>query len=75
MTLEDLGYTSELEDYRTEKNLSGFSVARVITEHMERYVVKNETGDFEAELIGNLRFTAQDRGDLPAVGDWVAISE
>jgi len=75
MILENLGYTAELEHYRTEHNLSGFGVARVITEHKERYVVKNEAGDFEAELIGNLRFTAQDRGDLPAVGDWVAISE
>ena len=75
MTLEVLGYTTELEQYRTENNLSDFGVARVITEHKERYVVKNETGDFEAELIGNLRFTAQDRSDFPAVGDWVAISE
>ena len=74
MKLEDLGYTTKLEYYRTENNLSGFNVARVVKEHKERYVVKNETGDFEAELIGNLRFTAQDRSDFPAVGDWVAIS-
>ena len=26
-------------------------------------------------MIGNLRFTATDRNDFPAVGDWVAISE
>ncbi len=75
MKLEDLGYTTELEHYRIKNNLSNFKVARVITEHKERYVVKNETGDFEAELIGNLRFTATERSDFPAVGDWVAISE
>ncbi|WKD85794.1 Small ribosomal subunit biogenesis GTPase RsgA [Polaribacter huanghezhanensis] len=75
MTLENLGYTTELENYRIKNDLSNFKVARVITEHKERYVVKNETGAFEAELIGNLRFNSQDRSDFPAVGDWVAISE
>ena len=75
MILEDLGYTTEFENYRVENNLTSFGIARVITEHKERYVVKNETGDFEAELIGNLRFTATNRSDFPAVGDWVAISE
>ena len=75
MILVTLGYTDILEKYRTENNLSSFSVARVITEHKDRYIVKSEVGDFEAELIGNLRFTATDRTDLPAVGDWVALSE
>ena len=73
--LATLGYTDILEKYRTEKNLTNFNVARVITEHKERYIVKNEVGDFEAELLGNLRFTATNRTDFPAVGDWVAISE
>ena len=75
MKLEDLGYTTELENYRTQRNLSSFKVARVVTEHKERYVLKNESGIYEAELIGNLRFTANDRSDFPAVGDWVAVSE
>lgn len=75
ITLEDLGYTIELENYRITKNFTSFEVARVITEHKERYIVKNESGDFEAELMGNLRFTATDRSSFPAVGDWVAISE
>lgn len=75
MTLEELGYAIELENYRIENNLVHFGISRVITEHKERYIVKNEAGDFEAELIGNLRFTATDRSDFPAVGDWVAISE
>jgi len=75
MILEELGYTDELENYRTENNLVNFGIARVITEHKERYIVKNEAGDFEAELIGNLRFISTERSDFPAVGDWVSISE
>ncbi len=75
MKLEDLGYTIKLENYRVENKLTNFDLARVITVHKERYIVKNEAGNFEAELIGNLRFTATDRSDFPAVGDWVAFSE
>ncbi len=75
MTLQDLGYYSELEAFRNKQNLSSFNVGRVITEHKERYIVKTDSNNFEAELIGNLRYTATDRNDLPAVGDWVAITE
>ncbi|WP_020537212.1 ribosome small subunit-dependent GTPase A [Lewinella cohaerens] len=75
MTLEDLGYTTSLENYRTENNLSSFEVGRVISEHKERYIVKTISKEYEAEIIGHLRFTAQERSDFPAVGDWVAISE
>lgn len=75
MKLEDLGYNQELESYRKENGLESLSVGRVISEHRDRYVVKNTKGDWEAELLGNLRFAAESRADLPAVGDWVAISE
>lgn len=75
MTLEDLGYNSELEDYRMEQNLDSFGVGRVILEQRDRYTVKTESNEFDCELIGNLRFTATDKNELPCVGDWVAISE
>ncbi len=75
MTLEDLGYNVQLEDYRREQVLDSFGVGRVISEHKERYRVKTVKDEFEAEIIGNLRFSARSRSDYPAVGDWVAISE
>ncbi len=75
MTLEDLGYTQDLEQYRKDNGLEDFGVGRVISEHKDRYEVKTSTHEFDAELIGNLRFTAESRYDFPAVGDWVAISE
>ena len=75
MTLEELGYTMELETYRKQNNLETFGVARVISEHKERYVVRTAEKESQAEIIGNLRFSAQSRTDFPAVGDWVAISE
>jgi len=75
MTIEDLGYNSELEKYRKELKLDSFEMGRVISEHKDRYVVKTKDTVYDAELIGNLRFTAKTKHDLPAVGDWVAISE
>jgi len=75
ITLKDLGYTAELEAFRKEKSLESFGVARVILEHKDRYIVKTENKELSAELIGNLRFTAESKKDLPVVGDWVAISE
>ena len=75
MTLEDLGYNKELAEHRKENNLDSFGVGRVVSEHKDRYTVKTEDGEFDSELIGNLRFTATNRNELPAVGDWVSISE
>jgi ribosome biogenesis GTPase len=75
MTLQDLGYNDVLEQFKIEQNLDSFETGRVISEHKERYVVKAPTKEFDAELLGNLRFTAESRYDFPAVGDWVAFSE
>lgn len=75
MPLKELGYTEEIENYRRENSLDSFGVGRVILEHKDRYIVKCEAKEYEAELLGNLRFTARERSDLPAVGDWVSISE
>lgn len=75
MTLEEFGYNETLEKHRIEQNLDSFEVGRIILEHKERYVIKTPDNEFDAELIGNLRFTAESRYDFPAVGDWVAFSE
>ena len=75
MTLEDLGYNEYLENYRNDQGFGSFGVGRVSLEHKERYTVKTEENEYDAEIIGNLRFTANTRSDFPAVGDWVAFSE
>lgn len=75
MKLEDLGYNQELEHYRKHSGLDSFEVGRVVAEHKERYVVKTAEKEYQAEIIGNLRYSAQRRADFPAVGDWVAFVE
>lgn len=72
--MEDFGYNDELEKIRIELKLESFDVGRVIAEHKERYILTTIKGEFEAEITGNMRFTAKNREDFPAVGDWVALS-
>lgn len=74
MTLEDLGYNAILEKFRIEQSLNTFEIGRIISEHKERYIIKTDKGEFEAEITGNMRFTAKSREDFPAVGDWVALT-
>jgi ribosome biogenesis GTPase len=73
MELTCLGYTDTLQNYLNEQNLEGFEIARVIAEHKERYALRTAKGEYEAEITGNMRFTARGREDFPAVGDWVAV--
>jgi ribosome biogenesis GTPase len=74
MTLEDLGYSSTFEKFRTDNYLIGFDTGRIIAEHKERYIVNTANGEYEAEITGNMRFTAKSREDFPAAGDWVAVT-
>jgi len=74
MKLAHLGYNDNIETARIEANLTNFDIGRVIMEHKERYRVATEKGTLDAEIIGNLRYTANSRMDFPAVGDWVALT-
>lgn len=73
MELKDLGFSYDLEKLHNDMELDGFEIGRVISEHKERYNVKTIEGEFDAEITGNMRFTATSREDYPAVGDWVAV--
>jgi ribosome biogenesis GTPase / thiamine phosphate phosphatase len=74
MNLEELGYTEYYKNQWIARELQDFKPARVTVENKERYVVLSQNGEFEAQITGKLRFTANSRLDFPAVGDWVAIS-
>ncbi len=74
MTLEDLGFNHKIEKFLIDSNFGDFNIGRVTEEHKERYIVRTEKGEFEAEITGNLRFSAKSREDYPAVGDWVALA-
>lgn len=74
MTLTDLGLTDEITNYIKYNSLSGFALGRVTQEHRERYIVSTGENEFDAEITGNLRFSANSRADFPSVGDWVTMT-
>ena len=74
MTLTDLGFNQVLESFVRDNNLSDYTTGRVTQEHRERYIVSTGDNEYEAEITGNLRFSASSRADFPAVGDWVTMT-
>ncbi|BAZ40268.1 hypothetical protein NIES4101_65100 [Calothrix sp. NIES-4101] len=63
-------FANHFEPYRQQ----GFSVARVIIECRNSYILQSENAELSAEISGKLRYRASDaRQDFPAVGDWVVI--
>jgi len=61
---------NEFREYRER----GWIPGRILLEHKRMYRVWTEQGELLGELSGKLRFEADERGDLPAVGDWVAVA-
>ncbi len=74
MNLEDIGFNSKIQAYLREERIEREELGRVIIEHKERYIVQTEEGALNAEITGNLRFSAESRLDFPAVGDWVKLA-
>jgi ribosome biogenesis GTPase len=72
--LSQLGFNQELNSCLVKEGVETSEIARVISEHKERYTVINLKGEYDCELLGKLRFSAHSRLDFPAVGDWVVIS-
>jgi ribosome biogenesis GTPase len=73
MNLSDLGWDSFWQDRHQQFGADGLVPARVAREEKLAYLVLCEEGELTAELSGKFRHSATSGGDLPAVGDWVAI--
>lgn len=72
--LEDLGWTdSHTIDFEPHA-AAGLLPGRVSEQHRGAYVVFTEAGEIRADTAGRLSHEATGFGDLPAVGDWVAIA-
>jgi ribosome biogenesis GTPase / thiamine phosphate phosphatase len=73
MELSELGFDDWFEEKRNDLNQSDFHVARVTRVDRERYLVRNEIAEMQAEPTGKLVFSAESPQDLPCVGDWVLV--
>jgi ribosome biogenesis GTPase len=73
INLKDIGYSDYFEDNRKRVTDNNLSPARIIAEHKELYILRNETSELSAKITGKMMFTASSREDYPAIGDWVLI--
>jgi ribosome biogenesis GTPase / thiamine phosphate phosphatase len=73
--LAQLGWNPAIEEQFAPFAADGLEPARVAVEQREAYLVYTARGERWAELSGRLRHAVDGRGDLPAVGDWVAVAD
>ncbi|SYZ72281.1 putative ribosome biogenesis GTPase RsgA 2 [Candidatus Zixiibacteriota bacterium] len=74
MNLEDLGWDSYFEkEFETHKD-SNLIPLRITRENRQDYLAHGEGGEVRAEVSGRYRYEAENRGQFPTVGDWVAVS-
>jgi len=74
ITLVDIGYSDFFRNKRIDVKDKNLIPARIIAEHKESYILRNETSEYSAKITGKMMFTASSREDYPAVGDWVLIT-
>ncbi|MGD9140898.1 MAG: ribosome small subunit-dependent GTPase A [bacterium] len=73
MQLYALGWDSGFEESFREYRSQNLLPARIAREHKSLYLVYAERGEFTAKVRGKLRYEAGLSGEMPAVGDWVAV--
>ncbi|MCP4650492.1 MAG: ribosome small subunit-dependent GTPase A [PVC group bacterium] len=74
INLEDIGYNDFFDNNRKNSADKSLAAARIIAEHKELYILRNEIAELSARITGKMIFTASSREDYPAVGDWVLIT-
>jgi ribosome biogenesis GTPase / thiamine phosphate phosphatase len=73
MELTELGYDRWFQEKREQLGRPDCSVARITRVDRDRYLVRNERTEVQAELTGRMLFSAESSQDLPCVGDWVLV--
>ncbi|MFC1887444.1 ribosome small subunit-dependent GTPase A [Candidatus Cloacimonadota bacterium] len=78
MDLKKLGWNENREEEFREFKQREFIPGRVAFETKNIYKVITEKGELKAELSGRMWYDIQEadstKGDLPTVGDWVAVT-
>jgi ribosome biogenesis GTPase len=73
MQLSSLGWDDSFARSFASLTVSDLVPARVALEHKRAYTLLSPHGELVASCTGRLLHSAGARGDLPAVGDWVAV--
>jgi len=72
-TIEDYGWDSWFEGHFAQHRSAGLVPARITRDTGPGFEVHSGDGMLAAEIRGKMRHTAQSRGELPVIGDWVAV--
>lgn len=72
--LAPLGWRPELESHFAPFLAAGLEPARVAVQDKHHYLVCTAQAELLAQITGKLIHTAAHDGELPKVGDWVAVS-
>lgn len=75
MDLESLGWNEQYQSAFDAIAEQSFIAARVISEDRNAYHLSDQSGESIANISGSFRYNANHKGDLPVVGDWVAIEK
>ena len=73
MELADLGFDRWFQKRREELQRPDCTVARITAVDRDRYLVRNEENEVQAEATGKILFCADSSHDLPCVGDWACV--
>ena len=73
MELAELGFDHWFQKGLSEAGRPDCRAARVTRVDRDRYLVRNETHEVQAEATGKLLFSGESSQDLPCVGDWVLV--
>jgi ribosome biogenesis GTPase / thiamine phosphate phosphatase len=73
MTLAALGWSEVWRQRFAALGTDGLVPGRVVGEHRTHFRVVTDEGELSAEITGRLRNGANQRSDLPGVGDFVAL--
>lgn len=74
MSLDELGWHPALAEAFAPHQAAGLVPGRVAIEDKHAYRVITTAGDCGAKVSGRLLHETRARGDLPKVGDWVALA-
>ncbi|MCJ7680104.1 MAG: ribosome small subunit-dependent GTPase A [Candidatus Aminicenantes bacterium] len=73
VTLARLGFSTWFEDNLRKNQGNPFVPARVTAVHKEAYLIRDEKGEYPAELSGRFLFNSDSSLEMPTAGDWVAV--
>lgn len=73
MDLANLGYDEWFQKKRDEIHKPELNVVRITRVDRDRYLVRNEQDEVQAEPTGKLIYAIDSSQDLPCVGDWALV--